>query len=59
MAIFLSLIHISLNVTQLEKQADKGEKTAQRLLRLTKEPSGFLSTIQIGITCLLYTSRCV
>lgn len=41
---------LSLNVTQLEKQADKGEKTAQRLLRLTKEPSGFLSTIQIGIT---------
>ena len=27
---------LSLNVTQLEKQADKGEKTAQRLLRLNK-----------------------
>ena len=41
---------LSLNATQLQKQADQGEKTAKRLLQLTKEPSGFLSTIQIGIT---------
>ena len=32
------------------KKAEKGEKTAKRLLKLTQEPSGFLSTIQIGIT---------
>ena len=41
---------LSLNATQLEKKAEKGEKTAKRLLKLTQEPSGFLSTIQIGIT---------
>lgn len=41
---------LSLNTTQLEKKAEKGEKTAKRLLKLTQEPSGFLSTIQIGIT---------
>ena len=41
---------LSLNATQLEKKAEKVEKTAKRLLKLTQEPSGFLSTIQIGIT---------
>lgn len=41
---------LSLNKAQLEKKVEKGEKTAQRLLTLLKEPSGFLSTIQIGIT---------
>ena len=41
---------LSLNATQLEKKAEKGEKTAKRLLKLTQEPSVFLSTIQIGIT---------
>lgn len=41
---------LSLNTTQLEKQAEKGEKTAKKLLELTHEPAGFLSTIQIGIT---------
>lgn len=41
---------LSLNTTQLEKKAEKGEKTARRLLQLTQEPAGFLSTIQIGIT---------
>lgn len=41
---------LSLNTTQLQKQAETGEKTAKRLLELTKEPAGFLSTIQIGIT---------
>ena len=41
---------LSLNKTQLEKKAENGEKTAKRLLLLLQEPSGFLSTIQIGIT---------
>lgn len=41
---------LSLNTTQLENQAEKGEKTAKRLLKLIQEPSSFLSTIQIGIT---------
>ena len=41
---------LSLNKTQLEKKAENGEKTAKRLLILLQEPSGFLSTIQIGIT---------
>src|SRR5699024_841150 len=41
---------LSLNKTQLEKKDEGGEKTAKRLLILLQEPSGFLSTIQIGIT---------
>lgn len=41
---------ISLNSTMLRKKAEAGEKTAKRLLKLTEEPAGFLSTIQIGIT---------
>lgn len=41
---------ITLNSTMLRKKAEEGEKTAHRLLKLTEEPAGFLSTIQIGIT---------
>lgn len=41
---------ISLNSTRLEKQIEEGDNTAKRLLKLVEEPSGFLSTIQIGIT---------
>ena len=41
---------LSVNKTQLKKKAEKGEKTAKRLLLLLQEPAGFLSTIQIGIT---------
>ncbi|MEG0274672.1 MAG: hemolysin family protein, partial [Longicatena sp.] len=41
---------ISLNPTKLKMKAEQGEKTAIRLLKLTEEPAGFLSTIQIGIT---------
>ena len=41
---------ISLNGTKLEKQIEEGDKTARKLLKLVEEPSGFLSTIQIGIT---------
>ncbi len=41
---------ISLTPAKLKKMAEEGDVTAQRLLRLVEEPSGFLSTIQIGIT---------
>ena len=41
---------ISLNVPMLRKQAEEGNKTAKSLLKMAEEPSGFLSTIQIGIT---------
>ncbi len=41
---------ISLNDAKLEKQAQEGNKKAKKLLRLTSNPSNFLSTIQIGVT---------
>lgn len=41
---------ISLNSTRLRAQAEEGDKTAQKMLILVDEPTGFLSTIQIGIT---------
>ncbi len=41
---------ISLSPTKLKKMADDGDGHASRLLKLVEEPSGFLSTIQIGIT---------
>ncbi len=41
---------ISLNTTKLRKMADDGDKYAPRLLKMAENPSGFLSTIQIGIT---------
>ena len=41
---------ISLNNIKLNKMAESGNKKASRLLYLTKHPSTFLATIQIGIT---------
>lgn len=41
---------ISLNVPMLRKQAEGGDKKAKVLLKMSEEPSGFLSTIQVGIT---------
>lgn len=41
---------ISLNASKLRKSAEDGDNTCARLLKLVEEPSGFLSTIQIGIT---------
>ena len=41
---------ISLSSTKLKKMSDEGDRTASRLLKLVEKPSGFLSTIQIGIT---------
>ncbi len=41
---------ITLNDLKLQKMAEDGDKKAQRILKLTKNPSSFLSSIQIGIT---------
>ena len=41
---------ISLSSNKLRAQAEDGDKTAQKMLILVDEPTGFLSTIQIGIT---------
>ena len=41
---------ISLNDNKIEKMAEEGDKKAKQVLKLTKDSSGFLSTIQIGVT---------
>lgn len=41
---------ISLNDNKIEKMAEDGDKKAKQILKLTKDSSGFLSTIQIGVT---------
>lgn len=41
---------ISVNSAKLEKLADDGNKKAKKLLKLTKNASKFLSTIQVAIT---------
>ena len=41
---------ISLNDAKMEKLAEDGHKKAKLVLKLTKNPTKFLSTIQIGIT---------
>ncbi|MBQ0072441.1 MAG: HlyC/CorC family transporter [Spirochaetales bacterium] len=41
---------ISLSQIQLKKNAEEGDKKAQKLLHMVENQSGFLSTIQIGIT---------
>ena len=41
---------ISTNEAKLEKLSEEGDKKAKRLLSLTKNPSKFLSTIQVAIT---------
>ena len=41
---------ISLNAGKLRKMMEEGDKKAGKMLKLVEEPSGFLSTIQIGIT---------
>ena len=39
-----------MNDTKLEKLAEQGNKKAKRLMKLTQNPSNFLSTIQVAIT---------
>ncbi len=41
---------ISLNDAKVEKKAKDGDKKSQTILRMIKNPSKFLATIQIGIT---------
>ena len=41
---------ISTNPTKLEQLAQKGDKRAARLLKLTAQPARFLATIQVAIT---------
>lgn len=41
---------ISVKKTKLEQLASQGNKNAAKALELTKQPSRFLSTIQVGIT---------
>lgn len=41
---------ISLNDNLIDKQAEDGNKKAQKVKKLTENPSNFLSTIQIGVT---------
>lgn len=45
---------ISLNDNKVERMADEGSKKAKRVLKLTKSPSEFLSTIQIIINLLTF-----
>lgn len=41
---------ISLNENKLKKQVEAGDRRAAKMLKMVTEPTGFLSTIQIGIT---------
>ena len=41
---------ISLNDNKTEKLAEEGDKKAKQIVKLTENSSGFLSTIQIGVT---------
>ncbi len=41
---------ISLSPIKLQELSKKGDKKSLRIVKLAKEPAGFLSTIQIGIT---------
>ena len=41
---------ISLNDNKLKALAEEGDKKAKKELKLTKDATGFLSTIQIGVT---------
>lgn len=41
---------VSLREISLEKKASEGDKKAKQLLEIIKEPSKFLSTIQVGVT---------
>lgn len=41
---------ISLNDAKIEKQAKEGNKKANQIIKMLKNPSEFLATIQIGIT---------
>ena len=44
------LAMIGLSEHRLRQKAEEGDRSAKRLLRMKENPSGFLSTVQIGIT---------
>lgn len=44
------MAYISLNDAKIEKEAKEGNKKAQKIKKMLKNPSKFLATIQIGIT---------
>lgn len=41
---------ITLNDTKIKRLAETGDKQAQKIVRLTSNSSGFLATIQVGVT---------
>ena len=41
---------ISLNDNKIKRMAEQGDKKAKKILKLTEDAAGFLSTIQIGVT---------
>ena len=41
---------ITLNDAKVEAMAERGHKGAKKILKLTKDSSGFLATIQVGVT---------
>ena len=41
---------VSANKTKMEKLSEDGNRRARRIVRLTQNPSRFLSTIQVAIT---------
>ena len=51
-AIFASaeIAVLSMNETKLEQMAERGDKKAKRLYRLTRDSAKFLATIQVAIT---------
>ena len=41
---------VSLNENKVKARAEDGDKKAKKMLKMIKNPTGFLSTIQVGIT---------
>lgn len=60
-AIFASseIAVIAMNDNKMAKLAASGDKRALRLMKLTDQPSGFLATIQVGITLVNLLSSAV
>ncbi len=50
---------VSLNEARIEKLANEGNKKAKSLLKMTQQPTTFLSTIQIGVTLSGFLSSAV
>ncbi len=50
---------VSLNEARIEKLANEGNKKAKSLLKMTSQPTTFLSTIQIGVTLSGFLSSAV